>query len=456
MKPAERIATEPTRLPTRSGKSKRIVAAIVALAVVVAGVVAWRATRSAPPPKYETVRVDRGRIVAQVTATGTLSALVTVQVGSQVSGRIAQLFADYNSSVKKGQLIAKIDPELFRAALDQAKANHAAAAGDLAQAKAQAANTDHILDRTRNLAERKLIADQDLDTAQANADAAKAAVVSAEGRLAQAAASLKQAEVNLAYTNIVSPIDGTVIARSVDVGQTVAASLQAPTIFIIAEDLKKMQVDTSVAEADIGKLRDGMEATFTVDAFPGRKFKGLVRQIRNAAQTVQNVVTYDAVVDMQNPDLALRPGMTANVTFVWAERDDVLRVPNAALRFRPPADLQSGRRGGNGAGGAATAPGAQTAQAGAAKPQAAPGAPQGGPAGGRRADGEAGSDRRTVWVLRGEKPEAVRIRAGVSDGSLTEVVEGDLREGDTAVTDVSGGAPGGGAPGGGPRAPRIL
>ena len=261
---------------------------------------------------------------------------------------------------------------------------------------------------------------------------------------------------NLAYTNIVSPIDGTVISRSVDVGQTVAASLQAPTVFVIAEDLKKMQVDTSVAEADIGKLRDGMEATFTVDAFPGRKFKGVVRQIRNAAQTVQNVVTYDAVVDVQNPDLALRPGMTANVTFVWAERDDVLRVPNAALRFRPPADLQSGRRGGNGAGGAATAPGAQTAQAGAAKPQAAPGAPQGGPAGGRRADGEAGSDRRTVWVLRGEKPEAVRIRAGVSDGSLTEVVEGDLREGDTAVTDVSGGAPGGGAPGGGPRAPRIL
>jgi HlyD family secretion protein len=454
MKPAERIATEPTPLPTRSRRTRKIVAAIVVVAVAAAGAVAWRVTRSAPPPKYETARVDRGRIVAQVTATGTLSALVTVQVGSQVSGRIAQLFADYNSPVKKGQLIAKIDPELFRAALDQAKANHAAASGDLAQSRAQAANAVRILERTRNLAERKLVADQDLDTAQANADAAKAAVTSAEGRVAQAAASLRQAEVNLAYTNIVSPIDGTVISRSVDVGQTVAASLQAPTVFVIAEDLKKMQVDTSVAEADIGKLRDGMDATFTVDAFPGRKFKGVVRQIRNAAQTVQNVVTYDAVVDVQNPDLALRPGMTANVTFVWAERDDVIRVPNAALRFRPPADLQGGgRRGGSGA--AAGAPGAQGAQAAAARPQGGPAGP-GGPGGGRRADGEAGSDRRTVWVLHGEKPEAVRLRTGVSDGSTTEVVEGDLREGDAAVTDVSGGASGGAPGGGGPRAPRIL
>jgi HlyD family secretion protein len=181
----------------------------------------------------------------------------------------------------------------------------------------------------------------------------------------------------------------------------------------------------------------------------------VVRQIRNAAQTVQNVVTYDAVVDVQNPDLALRPGMTANVTFVWAERDDVLRVPNAALRFRPPADLQGGGR--RGAGGAAAgAPGAQGAQAGAARPQGAPAAVPAGPAGGRRADGEPGSDRRTVWVLRGEKPEAVKLRTGVSDGSTTEVVEGDLREGDAAVTDVSGGA-GGGAPAGGtPRGPRIL
>jgi HlyD family secretion protein len=462
MKPAERIPTEPTPLRTRSGRTKQIVAAAVAVAVVAAGVAAWRATRSAPPARYETVRVDRGRIVAQVTATGTLSALVTVQVGSQVSGRIAQLLVDYNSPVKKGQLIAKIDPELFRAALDQARANHAAANGDLAQAKVKAADAARQLERTRNLAERKLVAQQDLDTAQANADATVAAVQGSVGRVEQAAASLKQAQVNLAYTNIVSPIDGTVISRNVDVGQTVAASLQAPTVFVIAEDLKKMQVDTSVAEADIGKLRDGMEATFTVDAFPGRKFKGVVRQIRNAAQTVQNVVTYDAVVDVQNPDLALRPGMTANVTFVYAERSDVLRVPNAALRFRPPQELQAGgRRGGDAA--AAGAARSDGTAAGAGRPQGAAG--PGGAGGDRRASaGEGGSDRRTVWVLRGEKPEPekpepVRIRTGVSDGSTTEVVEGDLREGDAAVTDVSGGPQAGGAPGGGgPRGgpPRIL
>ena len=337
MKPAERISSEPTPIGKRPSRTRRIVAGAVALAVLVGAVVAWRVTRAPPPVKYETARVDRGRIVAQVTATGTLSAIVTVQVGSQVSGRIAKLYADWNSPVKKGQLIAKIDPELFKAALDQARANHLAAKGDLNQAKVRAVDARRQLARTRSLAEKNLIAQQDLDTAQANADATDAAVDGAAGRVEQAAANLQQAQVNLAYTDIVSPIDGTVISRNVDVGQTVAASLQAPTVFVIAEDLKKMQVDTSVAEADIGKLRDGMDATFVVDAFPGRKFKGVVRQIRNSPQTVQNVVTYDAVVDVDNPDLALRPGMTANVNFVYAERADVVRIPNAGLRFRPPA-----------------------------------------------------------------------------------------------------------------------
>ena len=292
--------------------------------------------------RYETARVDRGRIVAQVTATGTLSALVTVQVGSQVSGRIQQLFVDFNSPVKKGQLIAKIDPQLFQATLEQARANHIAARADLARAKVQAADAARQLARTRSLAERKLVAQADLDTAQATAEGAQAGVDAAAGKVEQARASLQQAQVNLAYTNIISPINGTVISRSVDVGQTVAASLQAPTLFVIAEDLAKMQVDTSVAEADIGKLRAGMDASFTVDAFPGRRFRGTVRQIRNAPQNVQNVVTYDAVVDVGNPDLELRPGMTANVSFVFADRADVLRVPNGALRFRPSAELQAG------------------------------------------------------------------------------------------------------------------
>jgi HlyD family secretion protein len=420
--------------------------AIAVVVLVAAGLAALgvRYARRTPEPRYETAQVDRGRIVAQVTATGTLSALVTVQVGSQVSGRIHTLFVDFNSAVKKGQLIAKIDPELFQAALEQARANHAAARGDLNRARVQAAEADRQLARTRTLAERRLVAQADLDTAQANSDSAHAAAEAAAGKVEQARAALQQAQVNLAYTNILSPIDGIVISRSVDVGQTVAASLQAPTLFVIAEDLSKMQVNTSVAEADIGKLRAGMDASFQVDAHPGKRFHGTVRQIRNAPQTVQNVVTYDAVVDVANPDLELRPGMTANVSFVFADRPDVLRVPNAALRFRPPAELAAASRRGEGAaGGSARSP--------------TEGAPSGG--GNRRGGEGAGAggaprepDRRTVWVLRdgATTPEPVRIRTGVSDGSTTEVVEGELREGDAAVTDVEGGAAAG-APSGGPR-----
>jgi HlyD family secretion protein len=452
MKPAERIPSEPTPIGKRPSRTRRIIAGAVALAVLAGAVVAWRVTRAPPPVKYETARVDRGRIVAQVTATGTLSAIVTVQVGSQVSGRIARLYVDYNSPVKKGQLIAKIDPELFKAALDQARANHLAAKGDLNQAKVRAVDARRQLARSRSLAEKNLIAQADLDTAQANADAADAAVDGAAGRVQQAAANLQQAQVNLAYTDIVSPIDGTVISRNVDVGQTVAASLQAPTVFVIAEDLKKMQVDTSVAEADIGKLRDGMDATFVVDAFPGRKFTGVVRQIRNSPQTVQNVVTYDAVVDVANPDLALRPGMTANVNFVYAERADVLRIPNAGLRFRPPSDLQ-------GRGGAGARPGQpEGAAQGSGRPQGSGAPAQGGQAqgSGRRPEGsDGGQDRRTVWALRGPKPEPVRVKTGVSDGSLTELVEGDLHEGDAVVTDAGGGPAGAGATGGG-RPPRMF
>ena len=460
MKPAERIPTEPTRLPARPARTRRLIVAAAALVAIVIAAVAWRATRTAPAPKYETARVDRGRIVAQVTATGTLSALVTVQVGSQVSGRIQRLLVDYNSPVKKGQLIAKIDPELFQAALDQARANHVATRGDLSRAKVQAADAARQLERTRSLAERKLVAQADLDTSQANADGAAAGVDAAAGKVEQAKAALHQAEVNLAYTNIISPIDGTVISRSVDVGQTVAASLQAPTLFVIAEDLAKMQVDTSVAEADIGKLRDGMEASFTVDAFPGRRFRGTVRQIRNAPQTVQNVVTYDAVVDVANKDLELRPGMTANVSFVFADRSDVLRVPNAGLRFRPSPELLAAQKR-SGAGNAPAAGGAANGAAnegGGAAPRA--GQPPGqGPtrrdAAGAEAGGAREPDRRTVWVLRAEQPAPVRIKTGVSDGSTTEVVEGDLREGEAVVTDAAGGAggdrpAGGGRPGGPP------
>jgi HlyD family secretion protein len=355
--------------------------------------------------RFETVKVDRGRIVARVTASGTLSALVTVQVGSQVSGRIQTLSVDFNSPVHRGQILATIDPQLFQAAVEQARANLAAAEGNLAKAKAQALDANRQYERAKSLLQgERLIAQADVDTAEANARVAEAQVQASQGALEQARASLYQAQVNLGYARIVSPIDGIVISRNVDVGQTVAASLQAPTLFTIAQDLRKMQVDTDVAEADVGKLSTGMETTFAVDAYPGERFRGAVRQIRNAPTTLQNVVTYDAVIDVANPELKLRPGMTANVTFIYAEKEDVLRVPNAALRFRPPPEL-----------------------AAAAKPV---------------------PDRRTVWILRGGRPTPVAIRTGLSDGTLTEALESELAVGEALITEMisGGGAPATGLP----------
>jgi HlyD family secretion protein len=347
---------------------------------------------------FITAPVERGDLTARVTATGTVSALVTVQVGSQVSGRIQELFADFNTPVKKGQIIARIDPRLFRSEVEQARANLLAAEGNLAKARADAQDADRKLARARALQAQRVVSRAELDTAAATAGATKGQVAAAEGAVAQARASLNQAKINLDYTTIVSPTDGVVISRNVDVGQTVAASLQAPTLFLIAQDLTKMQVDTSVAEADVGKLRAGMPATFTVDAYPGERFTGRVRQIRNAPTTQQNVVTYDAVLDVENDDLRLKPGMTANVTFVIAERPGVLKVPNAALRFTPP------RRSSEGSARAAS---------------------------GRR---PARNDRK-VWVLRGDEPEPIAIRTGITDGSFTEVVSGSLREGDPVITD---------------------
>jgi HlyD family secretion protein len=397
-----------------------VAAAAAAVVVAGAGVWRWRASSAKPRLQFDSVAADRGRIVAKVTATGTLSAIVTVQVGSQVSGRVAALYADFNSAVRKGQRIAKIDPALFEAAVEQARANLAAGQGNLAKARVQALDAQRQAARARALAEEKLIAQADRDTAQANADAAEAQVKASEGAVEQARAALNQAGVNLRYTDIVSPTNGVVISRNVDVGQTVAASLQAPTLFVIAEDLAQMQVDTSVAEADVGRLRAGMAATFTVDAYPAEAFHGKVRQIRNAPQTVQNVVTYDAVIDVANPEMKLKPGMTANVTFVYAEKEDVLRVPNAALRFRPPPELLRGggaRPAGNAAGG------------------------NGPPAAGRpQAKGPETRDARTIWVLREAVPAPLRIRIGISDGTLTEVVEGDFKPGDRVVTDSVGGS----------------
>jgi HlyD family secretion protein len=432
----------------------------------------WRTSHKTAPMKYETETVDRGMVAAKITASGTVSSLVTVQVGSQVSGRISDLFVDYNQRVTKGMVLAKLDPATFEAALQQAQANEVAARANLTRARVLSVDADRQYQRSKDLADRKLVALADRDTAQANADSARAQVIAAQGEVTQAEASRHMAEVNLAYTTIVSPIDGVVISRSVDRGQTVAASFQAPVLFTIAQDLAKMQVDTSVAEADVGKLTPGMTADFVVFAYPEEHFKGRVRQIRNAAQTVQSVVTYDAVIDVDNPDLKLRPGMTANVTFTVAQKDDTLRVPNSALRFRAPASMQKeyaaehkARRehdhedGGGDAGprhhhksenasesASANANGG-SAGSGSGNTMHASGAR--GSSAGADDDEQSTGDRRTVWVLREGKPSPVHIKIGITDGTTTEIVEGDLKEGDLVITDATGGAAGSSKKGGG-------
>jgi len=382
---------------------------------------------------FDTVPVQRGKLVAKVTATGTLNALVTVQVGSQVSGRIAQLSVDFNSPVKKGQVIAKIEPQLFEAALQQARANFIEAQANLSKAKVQALDAKRQFDRAKGLKERGLVSQAEVDTGETNYLAAKAQVDVSAGAVEQARASRAQAQINLDYTTIYSPINGVVISRNVDVGQTVASALQAPTLFTIAEDLQKMQVHTNVAEADVGKLAEKMVATFTVDAYPNEVFRGVIHEIRNAAQTVQNVVTYDAVIDVANPDLKLRPGMTANVTVIYAEKEDVLKIPNAALRFKPGPEVlallpRTGAEEGR--------PIVRRAETGR-------------PADGVGPDAIAGA--KVVWVLGNPSLKRVPVQTGLSDGTVSELVGSNLTEGDRVVVGSTGGDTPKGPPAGGAR-----
>ena len=390
---------------------RKILTYLLLAAVIAGGVFAWfryGRDKSGEQAKFKTTKVDRGKLASKVTATGTLSARVTVLVGSQVSGRIAELFVDFNSKVKKGDVLAKIDPRLLQAAVAKARAQTAQAAAAVTKANANHDQANKAFERAKNLKAQGLMGQADYDLAETAVSATKADIAVARAQLSSAAASSSEAEVNLGFTTIVSPIDGIVLSRSIDVGQTVAASLQSPTLFTIAQDLHAIQVDTFVAEADVGKLVAGMDATFGVDAYPGTRFKGKIREVRNAAQTVQNVVTYDAVLDVINDELKLRPGMTANVTFVWAEKSDVLRIPNAALRFRPPADLSPAPSG-----------------SGSGRPR--------GPGGG--ASGGTDSNKRTLWILRDNKPIPVHVEAGISDGTLTEIVSGGLNEGDEVITE---------------------
>src|SRR5438309_450996 len=340
---------------------------------------------------YQTTAVSRGAITQAVTATGTLNPVVNAQVGSQVSGNVAKLFADFNSQVKAGQVVAQIDPALFQATVTQAE-------GDLASAQAALELAKINATRTQDLFARKTSSQADLDQAMANLHQAEANVKIKQG-------ALDKAKADLEHCTIRSPIDGVVISRNVDVGQTVAASLQAPVIFQIANDLTKMQIDSNVAEADVGVLEVGQGVDFTVDAFPMRTFHGKVVQVRNAPITVQNVVTYDTVIGVSNPDLKLKPGMTANVSIIIAQKDNVLQIKNAVLRYRP----------------AEATPGQVRARSLA-------------PAGARDGAGREQRTRgRTVYVLSGDQPQPLQIKTGISDGVVTEVIEG-LKEGDRVVT----------------------
>lgn len=288
--------------------------------------------------KVTTLPVSRGEIVETVGATGTLQAVTTVQVGSQVSGNIKALFADFNSIVKKGQVVAELDPSLIQTQIEQARANLTRSLSDVERLRVSAEDARNKLKRTQSLFDRKLVSQQELEAAQVAVRAADAQLKSSEASVVQSQASLNQSEVNLQHTVIEAPIDGIVISRNVDVGQTVAASMNAPTLFIIAADLTKMQVNASVDESDVGRIRPGQHVRFRVDAYPTEEFTGTVAQVRLQPIVAQNVVTYATVIDVPNNQLKLKPGMTANVTIEIAKRSDVLRVPNAAIRFRPTTD----------------------------------------------------------------------------------------------------------------------
>ncbi len=401
-------------------------------------------------PEYKTVPVTRGDLVQLVTATGQLNPMTNVVVGSQVSGIISKLFADFNSPVTNHQVIAQLDPANYQAQVNQAK-------GDLASAKAALELAQAEKERQQALYDAKIVAKSDYDTAVATLHQAEAQVSVKE-------ASLQQAQVNLAYTTIYAPVNGIVLSRNVDVGQTVAASLSAPTLYIIANDLAKMQIDALVSEADIGGIETNQSVNFSVDAFPSRTFQGTVIQIRNSPQTNQNVVTYDTVIAVDNTEGKLRPGMTANVSIITAQRNGVLRVPNGALRFHPPETAEAKKVSGAETNTPPKSGGGMRADAGPGA-GAGPGPGQGrqggysGGGGGRPGPGGPGGGRQrgersshTVYVVAKqadgkEIPKPVQIKIGINDGIYTQVLDG-LQENDEVITGLNFTAGDSASPGG--------
>ena len=378
----------------------RITLIVLLIGAIAASLVAYyRSSVSADVPRFNTATVSRQDIVHTVEATGTLGAVTTVQVGTQVSGTIQSLHADFNSRVRKGQVIARLDPSLLQAQVDQAAATITRLNAEVERARVALDDANVKLDRAKKLFEQGLIARADLDTADSTVREATASLQGAQAQIVQARAALNQNRVNLSHTVITAPVDGIVISRDVDVGQTVAASMSAPTLFVIAQDLTEMQVLASVDESDIGRIQPGQEVTFRVDAYPDDVFTGTVSQVRLQPQVVQNVVSYTTVIDVPNPEGKLKPGMTANVSIEIARVDDVLAVPNAALRFRPAEAVRT---------------------PGDASRHAAPG---------RRSE--------TVWTLRDGELQPVEVAAGLSNGTETAILYGDLEEGTRVVTGLA-------------------
>jgi HlyD family secretion protein len=390
-------------MPEKSGGNSFKWIVVIAVIVALAGGWFYFRRSHAEAPTFNAVAVARGELIQAVTATGTLNPDKSVQVGCQVSGRLRDIFVDFNSVVTNGQIVAEIDPRVYEAQVGSAEADLANAMANMELQRVQAR-------RTAELYTNKLVSGSDYDTSVATLHQAEAVVKIK-------AAALENARTSLGYTKIISPVDGVVISRSVDVGQTVAASFNTPTLFLIANDLTKMQIDAAVAEADVGGIIEGQSVDFTVDAYPNRTFHGEVQQVRNSPTTVNNVVTYDAVITVTNADYKLKPGMTANVSIIVAHRMDALKVSNSALRFRPPESVAVFTN--------------AVAEAASATNQSVAGKGRG------QSKGKGARGVRMVYLLTGDEHspqlKQVQVKTGITDGIFTEVTEG-LSEGDKVVT----------------------
>ncbi|MDR4478275.1 MAG: efflux RND transporter periplasmic adaptor subunit [Nitrospira sp.] len=370
--------------PVRKRRMPFLLGTIGLLALLAISLWYWWSTNPIAS-HYKTLPIDRGPITALVTATGAVNPVVSVQVGSQVSGKIAKLYADFNSVVREGQILASIDPKPYHAKVSQTKAGLKSAEANLAKARNLFLQRKLELDRMGALRAEQFVSQSELDLAKTNARDAEAQVDLSQAQVDQARATLSSAELDLGYTTIYSPVNGTVVSRNVEEGQTVAASFQTPTLFVLAQDLTRMQVNANVSESDIGGVTEGKPADFRVDAYPREFFHGIVTQVRNSPVSIQNVVTYDVIISVENPDFKLKPGMTASITIVTARNEHALRAPNAALRFRLP------------------------------------GVPV---------------DRKTpqLWVLETSgRVRAAPITPGIADSLFTEIADGDVREGDAAI-----------------------